>query len=81
MRYHWLCHAYSIGAQQWKNKTLFDLVETGLEQLVIKLSGSDKTVDVPGSVVEAQLELRNGWVLYSLPPGYLLHFDISDPRS
>lgn len=46
-----------------KSKTLFDLVEIGPEQSVIKLSGSDKTVEVPGSVLEAQLELQNGWVL------------------
>lgn len=46
-----------------KNKTLCDVVEAGPEQLVIKLARSDKPVVVPGSVLEAQLELQNGWVL------------------
>lgn len=46
-----------------KSKALFDLVEIGPQQSVIKLSGSDKTVEVPGSVLEAQMELQNGWCL------------------
>jgi hypothetical protein len=46
-----------------KSKTLFDLVKVGSEQSVLKLAGSDKSVNVPGSVLEAQLELQNGWVL------------------
>jgi hypothetical protein len=46
-----------------ESKTLFDLVEIGPEQSIIKLSGSDKTVEVRGSVLEAQLELKNGWAL------------------
>ena len=46
-----------------ESKILFDLVEIGPEQSIIKLSGSDKTVEVPGSVLEAQLELKNGWAL------------------
>lgn len=46
-----------------ESKKLFDLVEIRPERSIIKLSGSDKTVEVRGSVLEAQLELKNGWAL------------------
>lgn len=52
-----------MGDQQLESETLFDLVKTGTEKSLIKLSGSNKTVEVPGSVLEAQLELQNGWAL------------------
>jgi hypothetical protein len=52
-----------MGYQQLESGTLFDLVKTGTEKSLIKLSGSNKTVEVPGSVLEAQLELQNGWAL------------------
>lgn len=52
-----------MGDQQLKNEKLFDLVEIGPEKSAIKLLGSDKAVEIPGSVLEAQLELQNGWVL------------------
>lgn len=52
-----------MGDQLLEIKALFDLVETGPEKSLIKLSGSNKTVEVPGSVLEAQLEMQNGWML------------------
>lgn len=42
-----------MGDQQLKNEKLFDLVEIGPEKSAIKLLGSDKAVEVPGSVLEA----------------------------
>lgn len=42
-----------------KSSDLFELTEVSPQKSKLILSGSENTVDVPGSVLEAQMELQN----------------------
>lgn len=46
-----------------KSSELFELTETSPQKSKLKLSGAEKTINIPGSVLEAQIELENGWYL------------------
>lgn len=46
-----------------KSGELFELTETSPQKSKLKLSGAEKTINIPGSVLEAQIELENGWYL------------------
>lgn len=46
-----------------KSSELFELTETSPQKSKLRLSGAEKTINIPGSVLEAQMELENGWYL------------------
>ena len=54
------------------------------DKSVLKISGFDKAIDCPGSVLEAQMELQNGWYLIltteDSPYDEALHATLLDQR-
>jgi|GEM_PF-3169674 len=67
-----------------KSSELFELTETSPQKSKLRLSGAEKTINIPGSVLEAQMELENGWYLIltteNSPYDEALHITLLDQR-